>query len=365
MFHKSGYDRRRFIIAAAMTTASLSLGLPFLYHVNTDATPPLNGVGLPEPLSSLAKANTWLNATQPTAEYLQGKVILVDFGTYTCINWLRTLPYVRAWADTYKDSGLVVIGVNTPEFLFEERHDYVRQAIESMQIHYPVVIDNDRAIWDAFNNQYWPALYLLDAKGHIRHTQFGEGGYLETEEMIRKLLPKSAAGTLGAPLALVNASGIEAAADWLHVKSRENYLGYERTLNFASPGGSLPDRRAVYTAPAKLALNEWALTGDWTMGKQSVILNKANGRIKYLFHARDLHLVMGATAPAAAVRFRIYIDGNRPGPAHGVDTDEEGFGTLTQPRLYQLVRQPPPIASRLFEVEFLDPLADLYSFTFG
>jgi len=316
-------------------------------------------------LLSLGSATAWLNSPPLTAAGLRGKVVLVDFWTYTCINWLRSLPYVRAWADRYKDRGLVVIGVHAPEFPFERDLENVRRAAADMRVDYPIAIDNDYAIWGAFENQYWPALYFLDAQGQLRHHHFGEGEYQQSERMIQRLLAESGAGDLGHEVVSVDARGAEAAADWSSLRSPENYVGYERTGNFASPGGAVPDARRVYATPAPVPLNHWALSGDWTIERQGSVLNAANGRIAYRFHARDLHLVMGPTARGASVRFRVRIDGRPPGAAHGVDVDDQGNGTATEQRLYQLIRQPQPIADRQFEIEFLDPGVEAFAFTFG
>ena len=314
---------------------------------------------------SLGGATGWLNSPPLTAEGLRGKVVLVQVWTYSCINWLRTLPYVRAWAEKYRDQGLVVIGVHTPEFGFEHNLDNVRQAAKDMQVAYPIALDNDYAIWRAFNNNYWPALYFIDAKGHIRHHQFGEGQYDRSELIIQQLLAEAGSGGIGHDLVSVDARGTEAAADWGNLKSPENYVGYERTENFASPGGAVVDRRHAYAAPTRLPLNHWALSGEWTVGKQATVLHKANGRITYRFHARDLHLVMGPAVRGTPVRFRVLIDGQPPGPAHGIDVNDQGYGTVTEQRLYQLIRQPKPIADRQFEIEFLDPGVETFVFTFG
>ena len=316
-------------------------------------------------LPSFNGANEWLNSPPLTAAGLRGKVVLIDFWTYTCINWLRTLPYVRAWAEKYKDQGLVVIGVHTPEFAFEKNVDNVRRAVKDIRIDYPVAIDNDYAVWRAFNNHYWPALYFVDAQGHIRHHQFGEGGYERSEMIIQQLLAEAGMGDTGHELVSDDARGVEAAADWSSLWSPETYVGYERTENFASPGGVVLDEPHVYAAPARLGLNEWSLAGDWTMGKQATVLNQANGRIAYRFHARDIHLVMGPAARGTSVRFRVLIDGQPPEAAHGIDVDEQGDGTATEQRLYQLIRQPKPIVDRQFEIEFLDPGVEAFAFTFG
>jgi thiol-disulfide isomerase/thioredoxin len=316
-------------------------------------------------LSSLASATEWLNSQPLTAAGLRGKVVLIDVWTYTCINWLRTAAYVRAWAEKYKDRGSVVIGVHAPEFPFERNVDNVRRAVQAMGLTYPIAIDNDFAIWRAFQNQYWPALYLVDAQGRTRHHHFGEGAYEQSERFIQKLLAEAGAGGIGHELVSVEGVGVEAAADWGNLRSQENYLGYERTERFASPGGAVMDKCHVYAAAAPLRLNHWALSGDWTMKKGAAVLNKPGGRIAYRFHARDLHLVMGSAAPGASVRFRVLIDGEPPGAARGIDVDEEGIGTVSEQRLYQLIRQSKPIADRLFEIEFLAPGVEAFAFTFG
>lgn len=316
-------------------------------------------------LPSLGGANAWLNSQPLTANSLRGKVSIVQFCTYTCINWLRTLPYVRAWAEKYKGQGLAVVGVHTPEFPFEKDLDNVRRAVKEMRVVYPVAVDNDYGVWRAFENRYWPALYFVDARGRIRHRHFGEGQYEQSERVIQRLLAEAGAGDVGQELVSVDARGIEAAADWDSLKSAENYVGYGRTENFASPGGAAEDARRIYAAPAQLRLNQWALSGDWTVGEQAVVLNEAGGRIAYRFHARDLHLVMGPSARGTSVRFRATLDGQPAGAAHGADVDARGDGTVTEQRLYQLIRQPKPIADRRFEIEFLDRGADAFAFTFG
>ncbi len=316
-------------------------------------------------LPSLGSATGWLNSPPLTAAGLRGKVVLIDFWTYSCVNWLRSLPYVRAWAEKYKDQGLVVIGVHAPEFAFEKNVDNVRRAAKEVRVDYPIAIDSDHAIWRAFDNQYWPALYFVDAQGRIRHHQFGEGEYEQSEKIIQQLLAEAGSSGIGHELVSVDARGVEAAADWGSLKSPENYVGYERTENFASPGGAVLDKPRVYAAPARLRLNHWALSGDWTVEKQATVLNKANGRIAYRFHARDLHLVMGPAARGTSVRFRVLIDGQPPGAAHGIDVDDQGNGTVAEPRLYQLIRQPKPVADRQFEIEFLDSGVEAFAFTFG
>ena len=316
-------------------------------------------------LPSLDGATEWLNSPPLTTAELRGKVVLVSFWTYTCINWLRQLPYVRAWAGKYSGHGLVVIGVHTPEFGFEHDLGNVRRAVQDMRVDYPVAIDNDYAVWSAFANHYWPALYFADAQGHIRHHHFGEGEYQQSEMVIQQLLAEAGSGGAGHDLVSVDARGAEAAADWATLRSAENYTGFERTENFASPGGAVPGQGHVYQVPAQLRLNEWALSGDWTMEEQAVTLNQAGGQVAYRFRARDLHLVMGPAGPGTSVRFRILIDGQPPGAAHGADADDQGHGTVTQQRLHQLIRQPGPITDRTFEITFLDPGVQAYAFTFG
>ena len=316
-------------------------------------------------LASLARADEWFNSPPLTASALRGKVVLVHFWTYTCINWLRTQPYLRAWAEKYKDKGLVVVGVHTPEFQFEKNIDNVRRQVKALRVDYPVAVDSEYAIWRAFNNNYWPALYFIDALGRVRHHHFGEGSYEQSEMVIQRLLTEAGASGIGDDSMSVDARGFEAAADWTSLKSPENYVGYERTEGFASPGGAVRDKPRVYEQPAQLRLNNWALSGDWTIKRDAAALNKANGRIAYRFHARDLHLVMGPAAPGTSVKFRVLIDGRPPGAAHGIDVDEQGNGTVTEQRLYQLIRQPKPIADRQFEIEFFDPGVEAFASTFG
>ncbi|MDP9130826.1 MAG: redoxin domain-containing protein, partial [Candidatus Binatota bacterium] len=312
-----------------------------------------------------ASATEWFNSPPLTAAELRGKVVLVEFWTYTCIYWIRTLPHVRAWAEKYKNQGLVVIGVHSPEFEFEKNLDNVRRAAKEMKVNHPIAVDSNYAIWRALKNEYWPALYFVDARGRIRHHQFGEGEYEQSERIIQQLLAETGIGGIDHKLVSVDARGAEAAADWGSLKSPENYLGSERTENFASTGGGLFGQQHVFAIPAKLRLNHWALSGDWTMAKGAVALNKPGGRIAYRFHARDLHLVMGPATRGQSVRFRVLIDGQAPGAAHGTDIDEQGNGTVTDQRLYQLIRQSKPIADRQFEIEFLDPGVEAFAFTFG
>jgi hypothetical protein len=272
---------------------------------------------------------------------------------------------VRAWAERYQQHGLVVLGVHTPEFDVEHDLDNVRRAVKDLRVHYPVAVDNDYTIWSAFDNHYWPALYLVDAQGKIRHHRFGEGGYEESEMILQQLLAEAGSGAIGQQLVSVDPTGVEAAADWDSLRSPENYLGYQRTENFTSADGAVLDTPHVYALPTRLRLNQWALTGDWAVKQQAIVLNAPDGGIVYRFHARDLHLVMGPATPGTPVRFRVLLDGQPPAAAHGTDVDEAGDGTVTRPRLYQLIRQPGPITERTFEITFLDPGVQAYAFTFG
>ena len=316
-------------------------------------------------LPSLSGATGWLNSGPLTPGGLRGNVVLVNFCTYTCINWLRQLPYVRAWAGKYAGHGLVVIGVHTPEFAFEHDEENIRRALQDRQVGYPVAIDNDYAVWRAFDNYYWPALYFADEQGRIRHHHFGEGEYQRSEMVLQQLLTEAGAAGVGDELVSVQPSGVEVPADWADLRSPENYTGYERTENFASPGGVLPGLPHGYTAPAELSLNQWALSGDWRMGEQATTAEEAGGQISCRFHARDLNLVMGPATAGTPVRFRVLLDGRPPGAARGSDVDGQGHGTAAEQRLYQLIRQPGPVIGRAFEITFLDPGAAAYAFTFG
>jgi cytochrome c biogenesis protein CcdA/thiol-disulfide isomerase/thioredoxin len=316
-------------------------------------------------LPSLSGAVEWLNSPPLTPEQLKGKVVLVDFWTYSCINCLRSIPYVRAWAEKYKDQGLVVIGVHAPEFAFEKNIGNVKQAVAKLKIDYPVAVDNDYAIWRAFNNEYWPADYFIDAKGQIRHHFFGEGDYAESEKVIQQLLAEAGRGNLPVDMVSVSATGAEAASDAADVKSPETYIGFARSENFASPGGAVGDTPHVYATGDLKQLNDWGLSGDWTIGGQSATLNKTDGAISFRFHARDLHLVLGPSANGKPVRFRVTIDGEKPGESHGADINADGEGVVTDHRLYQLVRQSGPVMDRTFTIQFVDPDVQAYAFTFG
>lgn len=356
-------DRRRFLGASMMALSAGRFGISRSAAAQASrAAVRLSNEGA---LPSFEGATGWLNSSPLTATDRRGKVVLVQFWTYTCINWLHTEPYVRAWSERYKDHGLVVVGVHSPEFAFEKELANVRRAATALRVAYPVAIDSNHAIWRAFNNAYWPALYLADATGAIRYHHFGEGKYDESEMMIQRLLAEAGKSGVNDGLTTVDAQGMEVAADWDNLRSPENYVGYDRTQNFASPGGAVYAEQRAYTVPARLHLNEWALAGEWTMRGQATALNSAPGSIAYRFHARDLHLVMGPATRGRSVRFRVRLDGRAPGAAHGLDVDALGNGTLNEQRLYQLIRQPPPIADRLFEIEFMDAGAEAFAFTFG
>jgi thiol-disulfide isomerase/thioredoxin len=309
-------------------------------------------------------ATDWLNTEPLSPTNLNGKVVVVDFWTYTCINWLRTLPYIRAWAETYAEKGLVVVGVHTPEFGVEHDLDHVRRAVLDMGIDYPIAIDNDYGVWNAFANQYWPALYIADGEGRIRHHHFGEGGYERSESVIRQLLGDAGAVGLPHDRAAVEARGIELPADWHNVRSPETYVGRARSEGFSSPEIAALDESRVFSVPERLHVNEWALAGNWTVGREEALSNEADGRIAYRFHARDLHLILVPPRHGSA-RFRVLLDGRAPGDAKGLDVDEEGNGLVTEPRLYQLIRQSGHITDRRFEIELLDPGAAALCFTFG
>lgn len=356
MTTKLNYDRRQFLRQTGAAIAVSQVGV-----VGSAAASFFSEGSLP----SLDGATGWLNSHPLTKADLRGNVALIDFWTYTCINWRRSLPYLRAWNAKYRAHGLVVVGVHTPEFAFEKNLGNVRQAVKDMKIGYPIAIDSQYTLWRAFDNEYWPALYLADAQGQIRYHKFGEGGYEEIEREIQKLLKKAGAGGIDTQLASIDATGSEAAADWADLSSQENYVGYERTVGFVSPGGTVFEKSHAYALPRRLSVNEWALAGNWIALKNAVTLKSAHGRIAYRFHARDLHLVMSPGVPGTSVRFRVFIDGQVPGAARGADVDEQGNGLLKEPRMYQLIRQDKPIVDRTFEIEFLDVGVEAFSFTFG
>jgi len=316
-------------------------------------------------LADFVGANAWLNSEPLTPAGLRGKVVVVQFCTFSCVNWLRTVPYVRAWDERYRDDGLVVIGAHTPEFQFEHDVEKIRAALEEMGVRHPIAVDNDYAVWRAFDNNYWPALYFADAEGRLRHHHFGEEDYERSERVIQQLLTEAGATGVDGGLVSVDAGGVYAPADWDILGSPETYVGYARAAGFASPGGLAPNQSQVYEEPAELDLNQWSLAGDWTVGDQPTELNEAGGRILHRFHARDVNLVMGARGGAGSVRFRVLIDGEPPGSASGLDVDEEGNGTVAEERLYQLIRQPGSDSDRTFEITFLESGVQAYVFTFG
>ncbi len=344
--------------------AADTAAIPGARHAGIDAASlPIEGT-----LPSLAGAVRWLNSPPLTRAGLHGKVVLVDFWTYSCINCLRTLPYVEAWAHKYKDLGLVVIGVHAPEFAFERDIGNVKRAVQELGVDYPVAIDNDYAIWRAFGNEYWPAHYFIDAQGRIRGHHFGEGDYAHSEQVIQALLAEAGhrdAENIGTGIAGPRAQGIQAAADDRDMRSPETYIGYDRAENFASPGGEARDVVRRYPMPTELGLNDWGLSGAWKVGAEHATLAAPAGRIVYRFHARDLHLVLGPGATGKPVRFRVRIDGVAPGAAHGTDVGPDGYGTVTEQRLYQLIRQTGTVTTHTFSIEFLDPGVQAYAFTFG
>jgi thiol-disulfide isomerase/thioredoxin len=332
---------------------------------STDSTPLVFDLPVEGHLPGFEGGTGWLNSDPLTPDELRGKVVLVDFWTYTCINWLRTLGYVRAWSEKYAEDGLVVIGVHTPEFPFERDVGNVREAAKEMAVEYPIALDSDYGIWRAFGNSYWPAVYIADVEGRIRHHHFGEGGYDECERVIQQLLREAGRDGVGDDLVAVADEGFEAQADWANLESPETYLGYEQAQNFASPGGAERGRARAYEAPDRLRLNQWGLGGEWSIESGASVSEQTDGRIAFRFHARDVNLVMGPRPPAASIPFRVLVDGEPPGASHGLDVDEEGRGTLAQQRLYQLVRERQSPADRTFEITFLAAGVEAYSFTFG
>jgi thiol-disulfide isomerase/thioredoxin len=353
-------ERRRFIetVAAALGAARLGIiGSAVQQMACTPVTARSEGV-----LPSLSGATQWLNSPPLIPAGLRGKVVLVDFWTYTCVNWLRTLPYVRAWDAKYRDQGLVVIGAHTPEFPFEGDIDNVRWAAKEMDVNYPIAVDTDYGVWRAFDNNYWPAVYVADVKGGIRYHHFGEGAYDEIEKVIQRLLSESGKKTDN-QLLKVTPRGLEVAADYGTLRSPESYLGYQKAETFASD--ALQDAPRVYSVPTKLSLNQWALAGDWTVKGGGSVLNKPGGQIVYRFHARDVNLIMGVPPGAQPVRFTVTVDGKPPGAAHGTDIDEQGNGTAGRQRTYQLVREQQRITDRDFEIRFAEPGVEAFCFTFG
>jgi cytochrome c biogenesis protein CcdA/thiol-disulfide isomerase/thioredoxin len=340
-----------------------ALGAPKLAPTNASAAEPV----LPDegPMPELSGAIAWLNSPPLTREQLRGKVVVIDFWTYSCINCLRALPYTEGWYAKYKDAGLVVIGVHTPEFAFEKERSNVEQAVHDLKISYPVAIDSNYKIWQAFNNEYWPAHYFIDGKGRIRHHHFGEGEYDESERVIQELLKENGAKSLADGTINVTANGAEAAPDLQDTRSPETYIGYNRAEHFASAQLFAQDTRMAYTPQPRLTLNQWALGGTWKVGPESAVLDSAPGKIVFRFHARDLHLVLGPTRNGKPIRFKVTLDGTAPGDDHGSDADAAGAGTVQGHRLYQLIRQKGAVEDRTFEIEFLDPGVQAFAFTFG
>jgi thiol-disulfide isomerase/thioredoxin len=349
---------------SVVAVAAVILGGAAVNAPLVEAQEPPSIVGS-SPLHSLSDANGWINSGPLTAQQLKGKVVLVDFWDYSCINCIRAIPYVRAWADKYKDSGLVVIGVHTPEFDFEKQLPNIQKAVQRFGITYPVAVDSDDKIWNAFHNQYWPAHYFIDAKGKVRYEHFGEGNYDQSERWIQELLKEANAKPMPVGTSSIQGQGIQAAADVSDVRSPETYIGYARAEHFASPGGIKRDAEQLYTGPADPRLNQWGLAGKWVDHEQAAVLKSAEGKIVFHFHARDLHLVLGPSADGKPVRFRVTIDGKAPEENHGVDTDAQGNGVVTAYRLYQLVRQKGAVTDHVFTIEFEDPGVQAFSFTFG
>ncbi|HEV7607834.1 MAG TPA: thioredoxin-like domain-containing protein [Steroidobacteraceae bacterium] len=314
---------------------------------------------------SFGRATAWLNSRPLGPDDLRGKIVLVDFWTYTCVNWRRTLPWVRAWYEKYRDSGLVVIGVHTPEFRFESDVENIRRAAREQGVDYPIAVDSNHAIWDAFSNQFWPAIYLLDGQGRVRDRKFGEGGYEQVEASIQRLLTEAGQRSFDRAPVAVSGAGAEAGADWHNLQSSETYLGSAHASSFASVRTVLPDRSRLYSYPSHFRLNEWALEGSWRVESDSVQSIASRDKVAFRFHARDLHLVMGPTANGLPIPFRVTLDGKPPGDAHGLDLDEKGRGTIDAQRMYQLIRQTERVADRQFEIEFLGSGAELFVFTFG
>lgn len=361
MHESINHARRQFIkrAASALGTARLGIIGSTLQQLACAALTERDEGALP----SLSGTTEWLNSPPLTPAGLRGKVVLVDFWTYTCVNWLRTLPYVRAWAAKYRDQGLVVIGAHTPEFPFEKDIDNVRWAAKEMDVSYAIAVDSNYGVWRAFNNNYWPAVYIADVNGRIRFHHFGESAYGDTEKVIQRLLSESGHATDN-QLVKVNPRGLEVAADFGTLRSPESYLGYEKAEAFASPDAALRDAPHAYTVP-HLELNNWGLAGNWTVKGRAAALNEANGRVVYRFHARDVNLIMGVPPGSKPVRFAVRIDGKAPGDAHGTDVDAQGNGVVTRQRTYQLVREQSRITDREFEIRFADAGVEAFCFTFG
>jgi cytochrome c biogenesis protein CcdA/thiol-disulfide isomerase/thioredoxin len=350
----------------AMSNSTMAMSNSDGHAMMMSAVKPAGDLPLEGESPSFAGATLWLNSPPLTTQGLRGKVIVVDFWTYSCINCLRALPYVQGWYDKYKDHGLVIVGVHAPEFAFEKDPNNVRRAVADLKVTYPVALDNDYAIWQAFNNQYWPAHYFIDAAGKIRAHHFGEGNYDESEAIIRKLLTDAGNANLPpAGMGGMKVEGVKAAADEAHDQSPETYVGYKRAENFVSPGGFAQDQSHSYAAPGDFKLNQWALSGAWAVDAEKAVLTAAKGKIVFKFLARDLHLVLGPSVDGKPARFRVTLDGAAPGANHGADTDAAGLGAVNGQRLYQLIRQTGDVSEHVFAVEFLDSGVQAYSFTFG
>ncbi len=353
---------RRYVLKGAAMTMSVPLVTGCTANTLTNRLADLRDEGS---LASFEGATGWLNSEPLTPEALRGRVVLVDFWTYTCINWLRTLPYVRAWAEKYGDAGLTVIGVHTPEFDFEHDIANVTVQADALGVTWPVALDNDYAVWEAFDNNYWPAVYLADAEGRIRYHHFGEEAYDATERAIQELLTEAGAQDIDQSLVSVKPTGLEVAADWPSVQSGETYIGYSRSSGFAQEGSAGYDEPTDYQMPGALPTNGWGLSGDWTITERAAVSNASGGRIAFQFHARDLNLVMTPDEAGAAIPFRVTLDGQLALGALGSDLNPDGTGLLDAPRTYQLIRQSEPIDWRRFELEFDLPGAVVYCFTFG
>jgi cytochrome c biogenesis protein CcdA/thiol-disulfide isomerase/thioredoxin len=379
-FHAGEWVRRGLGVAVLVAVAAIALGwdtgvLTRLSYASTNRIEQslIDKLQVDDPhdlpvegtLPPFDGATAWLNSPPLTAQGLRGKVVVIDFWTYSCINCLRALPYTKAWYERYRDDGLVVIGVHAPEFAFEKDEGNVRRAVEQLGVRYPVALDNDFAIWKSFNNRYWPAHYFIDAQGQVRGHHFGEGGYEESERLVRALLMEAGNANLPAMSNGVESAGVEMAADLSNKRSPETYVGYGRAENFTSDSGFERDAPKTYVAPATLQLNQWALDGRWTAGRQRAVLGAAPGRIEFRFQARDLHLVLGPAEAGQRVRFRVTLDGAAPGASHGIDVAADGQGAVTDQRLYQLIRQTDGVREHTFAIEFLDPGVHAYAFTFG
>ena len=354
-------ERRRFVGSGSLALLGAGLGMSPLWPTRAHAVDAPTG----DILQAIQGATGWVNSPPLTAAGLRGKVVVFDIWTLSCINWLRTLPYVRAWEERYREYGLVMIGVHSPEFAFEREIGNVRRAVSAMRIPYPVAIDNDFAIWRALENHYWPALFVIDDRGRRAYQQFGEGHEERSERAMRDALARAHARDIGPEVGRVTGTGVEAAADWANLHSPESYLGSERAEGFASPPGLTRQGQQTHALPARLLPNQWGISGAWTINPHSIVLNAPDGTLRYSFHARDVHLVMGSALPGTSLRYRVLVDGTAPGAAHGTDIDAEGNGMLSEPRLYQLIRQPSAIRDREITIEFRDAGAEAFVFTFG